>query len=234
MSLTPQLALNVSLQDSLSFDNFFVTDQSIQALSFLKSWLSGERFQCAALWGGSGSGRSHLLQAAVSEADRQGYSALYLPCKDILTLDPLALLQGLENASLIALDDVDALAGNMAWEHALFGLYNALFESCGRMLVSSSTAATEIPFVTADVRSRLAWGVTFKLPSLSDQDKLNAMQMRSMARGMQMPDDVARYILSRSSRDFSQLLHVLDSLDSATIEAQRKLTIPFVRQVCGW
>ena len=232
--LSPQLALNVSLQDGLSFDNFFVTSESAEAVQYLSAWQPSGSFQSIALWGGSGCGRSHLLQATVSDWDTRGLSALYLPCRDMLAMDPEALLQGLDSFDLLALDDVDALAGNVAWEHALFALYNALHERAGQLLISSATAVSDIPFQTADVRSRLAWGITYRLPSLSDQDKINAMQLRSRARGMDMTDEVAKYILSRSSRDFSQLLHVLDTLDSATIEAQRKLTVPFVRSVCGW
>lgn len=232
--LSPQLALNLSLQDGLSFDNFFVTDDSLEATEYLRHWQPSESFQSVSLWGGQGCGRSHLLQACVSEWDRQGYAALYLPCKDILTMDPDALLQGLEDFDVLALDDVDALAGHIVWEHALFGLYNILYERRRCLLMSSSMPVADMPFVTADVQSRFAWGISFKLPSLSDDDKINAMQLRSRARGMAMTDEVAKYILSRSSRDFSQLLHVLDTLDSATIEAQRKLTVPFVRRVCGW
>jgi len=232
--LSPQLALNVSIRDGLSFDNFYSNADSREAVIYLRNWQPTEVFQSIALWGGAGSGRSHLLQAVVSEWDRLGRSTLYLPCQELLSMDPEALLHGLEGFDLIALDDIEALAGHRAWEHALFALYNALHDRGGNLLLSSLMATTDLPFVTADVISRLAWGMTFKLPNLSDNEKIEALQLRAKGRGMVMADEVAKYILSRSSREFSQLLSVLDTLDSATIEAQRKLTVPFVRSVCHW
>lgn len=231
---SPQLALNISLRDGVSFENFYPAQTSIEIIALLKQLQIKPTFQSYWLWGAQGCGRSHLLQACVQHAGHAGLGALYLPCHDMLSMDPESLLQGLDDFPLIAFDDVDALAGNKVWELALFEFYNRMVDKNQILLFSAQSTVADVGFSLPDLASRLAWGPCYHLHRLSDEEKLAALQLRARTRGMAMAEDVAKYIMSRSSRDFAQLMTVLDTLDSATIEAQRKLTVPFVRSVCGW
>ena len=85
-----------------------------------------------------------------------------------------------------------------------------------------------------DLSSRLAWGVVFQLQNLDDQDKQQMLQLRAALRGLQLPDEVARYILSRGARGMGELFTALERLDQASLQAQHRLTIPFVKRVMGW
>ena len=61
-----------------------------------------------------------------------------------------------------------------------------------------------------------------------------ALQLRAKGRGMEMSDEVAKFILSRAPRDTNDLFHLLDHLDDASLQQQRKLTIPFVKDVLSF
>jgi DnaA family protein len=82
-----------------------------------------------------------------------------------------------------------------------------------------------------DLRSRLQWGLTYQVHSLTDEDKQQALQMRARARGLELSDDVAQYIIQRLPRDTNELFWQLARLDHASLAEQRKLTIPFVKKV---
>ena len=131
--MSQQLSLGVSLPDTTRFDNFF-PGPNAEVLAQVKTLSDGQSLY---LHGGDDSGRSHLLQAACRQINDEGGQAFFLPLRELISADP-ALLDGLESAQLIALDDVDAMAGNAAWETALFHLFNRLRDAHVPLLMSAS------------------------------------------------------------------------------------------------
>lgn len=217
-----QLLLGIGLRDNVSFSNFYPA-QNLQVVQALQQ--ADEAF--IYLWGSSGSGKSHLLQALCQDIAEQGQAVAYLPLAENDMVPQM--LEGMEAMSLLAIDDLDQIAGNAEWETALFHLYNRMRDSGGRLLVAARVAPAALPVKLRDLASRLSYGLTLQLHELDDGNKLKLLQLRAGNRGFDLPDEVANYLLKRCERDMDSLIVLLDKLDSATMEAQRKLTIPFVK-----
>ncbi|MFP5344319.1 MAG: DnaA regulatory inactivator Hda [Gammaproteobacteria bacterium] len=220
-----QLPLQVTLNDNASFANF-VAGENGEALAAVQ----GDTQRVIYLWGTSASGKTHLLQASCRKAAEQGLQAAYLPLAQMSELST-TVLDDLEQLALICLDDVQAVAGHAEWERALFHLYNRVRDSGARLLVAADTAPAALPITLPDLASRLSWGLVLQLRPLQDAGKLTALQQRARNRGIELPDEVGRFLLARFTRDLPGLLEFLQRLDLASLAAQRKLTIPLVRQL---
>ncbi|QLF92165.1 DnaA regulatory inactivator Hda [Pseudomonas sp. ABC1] len=230
-----QLPLGIRLRDDATFANFY-PGANAAALGYVERLCSpdaGWSDELIYLWGGSGVGRSHLLQAACLRIEERGEQAVYLPLRDVVQLGP-ELLDGLEQYELVCLDDLDALVADAAWEEALFHLFNRLRDAGCRLLLSASVSPRELPVELPDLKSRLSLALVFQLRQLSDEDKLRALQLRASRRGLDLPDDVGRFILTRGDRSMSALFELLDRLDQASLQAQRRLTIPFLKETLHW
>ena len=182
------------------------------------------------LYGPRGVGKSHLLQAACAAATGAGLRAALLPLAAHASFDP-AVVDGWDDFALVCVDDVGAVAGNPAWERALFGLYNAVHARGGRWLASGDDVPAALGFGLPDLASRLAAGPVFRLHELDDDGRAAALMLRAQRRGFELPDDVARYLLKRAPRDMASLVGVLDALDRATLAQQRKVTIPLLKTI---
>ena len=180
------------------------------------------------LYGAPGTGKTHLLQAACRAAEQRGAASLYLPLETFLQLDPAAF-EGLEHFGLLAIDDLQSLAGHRGWEEALFHLYNRLREAGGHLLAAATTAPEHLGFALPDLRSRLASGAIYALHSPDDAARLQILTVRARERGLELPDETAQFLLRRCPRDLPELMHLLDRLDRAALAAQRRLTVPFVK-----
>jgi DnaA family protein len=218
-----QLPLAVHLQDSATFDNFF-TAENESAMRALQSAQQPFIY----LWGATGTGKTHLLQAACHAV---GSGSAYLPLGEEGIVPPL--LEGMEQMKLVCLDNIDTIAGDVTWETALFHLFNRLRDLDHQLIVSASMSPTALPLQLADLKSRFSWGISYQLVELSDSQKVLAMQERAQRRGMQLPLEVAEYLLKRYPRDMVSLFELIERLDEASLAAQRKLTIPFVRELLG-
>ncbi|WP_285275845.1 DnaA regulatory inactivator Hda [Halopseudomonas bauzanensis] len=230
-----QLPLGVKLRDEATFDNYYPGPNAgvLAALQALADPQSAPAELCIYLWGGAGSGRSHLLQAACHRMAEAGGLAMYLPLAELLDYGPV-LLEGMEQFDLLCLDELDALAGRADWEEALFHLYNRIQQRQGRLLIAAAAAPRALSLQLPDLVSRLGWGLVFQLQVLDDEGKQQMLKLRAERRGLQLPDEVARYILSRGARGMSELFAALEQLDQASLQAQHRLTIPFVKRVMGW
>jgi len=223
-----QLPLSVRLRDAATFAAFEPGDNGA-VLAWLQGHI-GAGPERGWLWGPVGSGRSHLLQAACHAAVDRGLRAIYLPAEELVT-DAPAVLEGLEHCGLVALDDLGELAGHRRAELALFDLCNRLAEQGGLLLAAASAAPLSHAWTLADLASRLAAAAVFRLRPLNDATKLVALQRRAKLRGLELPTATARFILSRADRRPEALFELLDELDLASLVAQRRLTVPFVRKL---
>lgn len=227
-----QLPLGIGLRDDATFSNFlFQHDASLQATLETQLEEAGEPF--VYLWGKPGSGRSHLLQAACHEAGARDQRALYLPLNDLGHFPPL-MLEEIERLDLVAIDDIERVLGRRRWEVALFHCFNRLRDAGKRLLIAAPAAPRQLDVTLPDLASRLSWGMTFHLTGLDDAGRAEALRLRAAVRGMQLPGEVARYILHRGPRRLDELFQLLERLDRASLSAQRKLTIPFVKQALEW
>ena len=179
------------------------------------------------LWGPSATGKTHLLQAA---CDRAGDRSVYVPLGELSTTSP-ELIDGLASRDLVCLDDISAVAGDAAWEDALFDLFNQVHDAQGHLVIAASMSPRECPIAMADLKSRLTRLPTFHMQPLAEAERVEALQLRAGHRGLELPDDTARYLISRNRRDMASLYSLLDKLDLEALRAQRRLTIPFVREV---
>lgn len=227
------MALGVKLRDDARFDNFH-GDRNAEAAVRLEAVCRDlSRVPVVAVCGDSDTGKSHLLQAACHFMESRGDTAVCVSIQELLPFGPEAL-SGLENQALICLDDVDLIAGQEDWEEAVFHLYNRVLDNGHLLLVSMSEVPGSLPLVLPDLVSRLAHGLLIQLGIYRDDDRLKILMARAEKRGLVMGDDVAGFILRRAPRRLGELLAILDRLDENSLQAQRRLTIPFVKSVMGW
>jgi DnaA family protein len=220
-----QLPLSLSIRPSVDFAGF-IAGRNGEALSRLRSGSDPFIF----LWGTSGSGKSHLLQACCHQSQAEQGRPAYLPFKSEHGLEP-AMLEGLETFSLVCLDDLEVLAGKQDWELAIFNLFNQLREADARLIVACDRPPAKLPLQLADLASRLAWGPCYQLFPLNDEERLELLMSSAERRGMTMSAEIASFLLQRIPRDIHFLTLLIDRLDQASLAAQRRLTIPFVREV---
>ena len=221
-----QLPLGITTDREATFENFFTTESNQQILSHLKHFLSGDE-PFIYIWGEQSSGVTHLLSAV----QMQSLNTQYLPMKELLPYPPESITDTLEQMDLICIDDIEVVAGNTAWETALFHLYNRLMLNQKKILVGSHFSPRQLPLQIADLQSRLQYGLVFKIEVLSNEEKISAMQMRAKRLGLNLSEEVANYLILRLQRSASTLFAALNQLDSASLAEQRKLTIPFAKKV---
>ncbi|MGA8204867.1 MAG: DnaA regulatory inactivator Hda, partial [Woeseiaceae bacterium] len=167
-----QLALPLRLADHAVFGSFLATGNETLVATLTELAEGGAGAGCW-LWGIAATGKTHLLQAV---CDRAGDRAVYLPLAQFAAADP-GLLEGMASRELICLDDIHAVAGSAAWEHALFGLVNQTLDASRPLIVAAAMPPRQCPIELPDLASRLARLPVFQAHPLADGDRAAALQL---------------------------------------------------------
>ena len=223
-----QLPLPFKLHRLASFETF-VADSNETLVSHLEAVARGERSDVIWLCGARGRGKTHLLQASCRAADRAGTRAMYLSLDPGGALEPDCLL-GLDSIGLLALDQVDTVAGRPPWETRLFSVLDGFQSSRRTLLLAASSAPAAAGFVLADLVSRAAAAAVYRLNPLSDDGQQQVLVAHAHFRGLDLDEATARYLLARVDREVGELCRWLERLDRASLIEQRRLTVPFIRK----
>jgi DnaA family protein len=227
--LSAQLTLGLSLKDEATFVNFYPANNA-EIVAELKRTSSGQGERVIYLRGTRGEGCTHLLQACCHYAYQHQLSSVYLPLSNLLTLSP-EVLNGLESLAVVCIDDLHMIASMPEWEEAIFHLYNRIYDRGGNIIIAANDSPRTISLGLPDLISRLSWGMVYQLQPLADTEKLAILTTRARYRGISLSEEVGKYILTHCPRHMGTLFAALDALDKASLAAQRRLTIPFVKEV---
>ena len=223
-----QLPLSLRLPDRAVFESF-LPGPNLQALQHVQQMADGGS-GCTWLCGPPGCGKTHLLQAACAHAAATG-PACYLPLSQLVSLGP-GVLEGMQLPCL-CMDELDRVIGQETWERALFRLWQEIQEAQGRLLVAAPTPPGRLPFLLPDLASRFGASHILVLRALDETQQQEALQLRARVRGVELPPEVSRWLQRHFPRDMHRLYALLDTLDEAALVEQRRLTVPFIRQVLG-
>ena len=189
----------------------------------------------AFFFGGRKAPENHIceMNALCHAAREKGLGAFYIalqPQPD----EAAAGLDGLQDLDLVCVDDLDSVVGKNVWEQALFRCFNEVRAASGRLVVSSRLSLSSLQFNLPDLQSRLAWGLRMNLCLPDDEGKLQVLQQRARALGIELPRDVQRYLIKHSKRDMGSLLAMLERLKDAAFVAKRRITVPLAppRKFC--
>jgi DnaA family protein len=221
-----QLPLALSLDKNALFETYVAGDTAVVA--HLRANADGERNDVIWLCGPTGTGKTHLLQAACRRAGDRGSRSMYVSLDAGGGAHPDQLI-GVETLDLLALDVVDAVAGQADWESRLFNVFNHFYGRSGALLLAARPAPAGAAFVLPDLASRAAGAVVYRLAELDEVGQVEALMSHARLRGLELDPAGARFLLNRVQRGMRELCVWLDRLDRASLAAQRKLTIPFIR-----
>jgi len=219
-----QLPLSVRLQDRAVFGSF-LPGANVQALAAARDLAAGST-PLLYLHGQSGAGRSHLLQAICATAAGAGY----FPLAQLRQMGE-SVLDGVAQLPVVALDDLHLVAGEADWERRLFNLYNECRHAGTRLAVAAAVPAQDLPLALPDLASRLSAMPHYALRPLDEMQQREALQLRAAQRGIELPPETLLYLQRHFPRDMGSLNRLLDQLDLASLEEQRRVTLPFIREV---
>lgn len=230
-----QLILPIGSQEQYLFENYVAGDNK-ELLDHLQSVVSGAfslgtNKPLSLISGKQGMGKTHLLCACFEAAQKQQLSCSFLDLSDFEQLDSV-LLDGLEHQRFVLLDNIHCLQGNNGWEEALFDLINRVIESGSSYLLATSCLSHQLlHFTLPDLASRLSWGTNYQIQEMNTEQQHSFLAAKAKDRGFSIPPEVAQYLLNRLPRDVVTLKNIVEQLDELSLQSQRKLTIPFVKEV---
>jgi DnaA family protein len=218
-----QIALDIGLATGPTLASYFAGTNEA-ALRHLQLWAGSPTRSPVPtyLWGASGSGRTHLLQAVQHSLREQGASAGWL---DASMNEPPAYN---EAWSAVLLDDVHLF--NAMQQHAAFNWFvNA--QTHQRAVLAAGLLPPADLALREDLRTRLAWGHVFQLHMLSEPERRAVLRQEADARGVFLGDEVMDFMLTRFSRDLGSLMALLGQLDGYALQTKRAITIPLIKSM---
>ena len=223
---TPQLPLGLRFPRDQRLDSY--RDAPSGLLGALAETTRGASSDSIFLSGVAGCGKSHLLLAACAEAAAGERSVAYLPLRTFSARVTEALVH--QGAVMLAcVDDVQVVAGNREAEVALFDLHNRVRGHGGALLYAAVAPPLQLALDLPDLRSRLSQCTWFALAVPDEAQRRAILVDRAAERGLELDDAVLDYAFRRVGRDLVTLTSLLDRLDRASLAAQRRVTVPFLR-----
>lgn len=223
----PQLPLALRYPPDQRLESFVDAPEGVIAHLHALAQVQGADWLYLA--GATGTGKTHLSLALCAVTEAAGRRAAYLPL--IAASGRLRhALDALEGNDVVALDGLEAIAGVRDDEVALFDFHNRARNAGLNVLYTARSAPDSLGLVLPDLRSRLSQCIRVSLPTPDDESRREILRDRAQRRGLVLEDAAVDWLLTRTDRDLGSLVFLLDKLDRESLAAQRRITVPFLKQ----
>ncbi|MET0549196.1 MAG: DnaA regulatory inactivator Hda [Xanthomonas sp.] len=224
----PQLPLALRYPPEQRLDRYLGAPDGL--LAQLQAVADGAADDWVYLSGPAGTGKTHLALALCAATEQAGRSAAYLPLQAAAGRLRDAL-EALEGRHLVALDGLDAIAGQREDEVALFDFHNRARSAGVTLLYTAQAMPDGLALCLPDLRSRLSQCTRIALAPLDDAGRAAVLRERAQRRGLVLEDAAIDWLLTHAGRDLAGLIGLLERLDRESLAAQRRVTVPFLRRV---
>ncbi len=228
--MSSQTLIPADIGNDIVLESFYESGNET-LIKELKNLLSGVRTRpILYLWGESGSGKTHLLNACCIAAGKRLKPGIYVSLTG-QSDDRLDELIPVAANTILCVDDIDAIAGLENTQVRILSLYESTIQNSGALIVSGSAPPGRINLELKDLESRLSYGGVYHVHPLDEDQKQQALRRQARSRGFYLDEKVIAFIMSHCDRDTRSLFDLLDKLDHASLRTHRKITIPFLKTI---
>jgi len=229
--LPEQLHLNVQLDDSISLDKFIDCSSTEDFLKILKnSTLDQSISSFYLIWGDQGRGKSYVMQGLHRKYIEDCKTTFQFSFKDNGVNSP-EILMNLSSLEALFIEDFESMESSDHWEKAMFNLINECYLSGTRIYLSSNKVTKDLSIRLGDLASRLSSFTAIEIPEITEEEKIEALIQSSKRKGLVLDEKTVKYILSYTSRNLSDLLKLLNELDSFSLQKKKKISPSLVREM---
>ena len=226
-----QLHLNVKLDDSISLDKFIECDSTQDFLKILRNSTKDKSISNFYLiWGDEGRGKSYIMQGLHRKYIEDSKTTFQFSFKDKRVNSP-EILMNLGALEALFIEDFGSMEDSEDWERAMFNLINECYMSGTRIYLSSTTVTKDLRISLTDLASRLSSFTAIEIPEITEEEKIEALIQSSKRKGFVLDEKTVKYIVSYTSRNLSDLLKLLNELDSFSLQKKRKISPSLVREM---
>ncbi len=227
--MSEQLPLALRWPAHQRLDSFVLGDNAA-GIDILRHAASGAEIERVFLAGSAGSGKTHLLIGVCAEAVARQRTAQYLDLSHVAG-PPAATIRRLGGSEVLAIDNLNAIVGVAEAEHALFDLYNRCRAEGTTLLFAASELPGALNLDLPDLVSRLSACTQWQIRPLDEPARRDIIRSLGARRGLEIDEAVLDWLFTRKARDLGSLVDLLDQIDRAALAAQRRVTVPFLRQL---
>ncbi len=229
--LPEQLHLNVQLDDSINLDNFISCDSTKDFLNIISNTTEDNSISNFYLiWGNEGRGKSYVMRALHRKYLEDGKQSFHFSFKD-KKVTSSEILTNLDSLEAVFIEDLHSMEISGDWEKAMFNLINECYISGTKVYLSSNIVPKDLKISLKDLSSRLSSFTAIEVPEITEEEKIQALLQSSERKGFLLDDKTINYIISYTSRSLSDLLRLLNELDSFSLQKKKKISPSLVREM---
>lgn len=212
------------LNERYTFENFIVGSGNELAYAACQAIAAqpGTKYNPLFLYGGSGIGKTHLIQAVGASvlANKKDARVVYVTSEQFLQefVDALRYKKNTDfadfyrSADVLIVDDVQFLAGKEKIQEEFFHTFNALHQANKQIIISSDKPPREIPTLEDRLRSRFVWGMSIDMQNPDFETRCAIIQTKAQAHNVALPNDVVDYLATNVQTNIRELEGALNQL----------------------
>ena len=176
------------------------------------------------LHGGSGLGKTHLIYAICGRIrqNHPDYKLLYVKGEEFANELILAIRNGTtaefkekyRQADLLAVDDIQFIAGKESTQEEFFHTFNSLYECGKQIILTSDRPPKEIKTLEDRLRTRFEWGLLVDVQPPDFETRMAIISRKADSLGLKIPEDVAAFIAGKLKDNVRQLEGVVKRLEA--------------------
>ena len=229
--LPEQLHLKVQLDDSISLDKFINCDSTKDFLNILRKTTEDSSISNFYLiWGDEGRGKSYVMQGLHRKYLEDGKQTFHFSFRD-KRVASAEIFSNLDSLEAIFIEDLELMEISEDWEKAMFNLINECRISGTKVYLSSNIVPKDLPISLKDLASRLSAFTAIEMPEITEEEKIQALLQSAKRKGFVLDDKTIKYIINYTSRSLSDLLRLLNELDSFSLQKKKKISSSLVREM---
>ncbi len=239
-----QGAAHSFLNDRYLFDNFVVgpSNQFAQAASELVAQMPGTKYNPLFIYGGTGLGKTHLLQAiGHSLLDQHpGWNVTYITAERFMNEFINSLRLGKmeeyreryrDHCDVLLVDDIQFMAGKDRTQQEFFHTFNALHEKKKQIVITSDKFPNQMPELEERLKSRFTWGLIVDIVVPELETRVAILQNKADMDDIGLPNDVAHFLAARIRSNVRELEGALIRLAAFSSLQGRPITVEFAQQI---